>query len=168
LREDSPCIDAADALAIGAGKDVAGGPRRLDGDLDGNPILDMGAYEYGHVRLRIARAAPAPTLRATTSASAAGSVIDAPLSIETRGTAGLSVWLFAGVAEGETFLPRFGALFVDLAKPWVMVPWGNIPSTVQVALPPEMPAATIIVQELALDAARSAGNTSNPVLVELR
>ncbi len=49
LMPDSPCIDAGSvACAEGSdARDLAGSPRVADGDQDGAPVVDMGAYEYG-------------------------------------------------------------------------------------------------------------------------
>ncbi|UCC28726.1 MAG: IPTL-CTERM sorting domain-containing protein [Phycisphaerales bacterium] len=48
LRPGSPCIDVGDNNAIppGVTTDLDGNPRVLDGNDDGTPIVDMGAYEY--------------------------------------------------------------------------------------------------------------------------
>jgi uncharacterized repeat protein (TIGR01451 family) len=47
LQGDSPAIDAGDnaPLPTDVTTDLAGEPRRVDGDEDGNPVVDMGAYE---------------------------------------------------------------------------------------------------------------------------
>jgi len=48
LRENSPCIDAGNPnYSPGPNEtDLAGQPRLFDGDNDGVPTVDMGAYEY--------------------------------------------------------------------------------------------------------------------------
>jgi len=48
LLLDSPCIDAGDPNYIAGPNetDLDGNPRIVDGDGDGVPIVDMGAYEY--------------------------------------------------------------------------------------------------------------------------
>jgi hypothetical protein len=55
LTHGSPCIDSGNdaALPDELALDLAGRPRRLDGDADGVATVDMGALEFG---LRIARA----------------------------------------------------------------------------------------------------------------
>jgi len=45
LLPDSPCIDAGTNGAA-FGTDLEGNPRIVDGDDDGEPVVDMGAYEY--------------------------------------------------------------------------------------------------------------------------
>jgi hypothetical protein len=47
LQAGSPAIDAGDngAPRLPA-KDLAGNPRVVDGDVDGNAVIDMGAYEF--------------------------------------------------------------------------------------------------------------------------
>ncbi len=42
----SPCIDAGDNTATQALVDLDGNPRIVDGDGDGTPVVDMGAYEF--------------------------------------------------------------------------------------------------------------------------
>ena len=48
LTADSPCIDAGDPAYVPDPEDVDldGNPRLLDGDGDGTPCVDMGAYEF--------------------------------------------------------------------------------------------------------------------------
>jgi len=47
LMKGSPAIDAADPIALDPKrKDLAGAPRLADGDGDGKPLQDLGAYEY--------------------------------------------------------------------------------------------------------------------------
>ena len=44
---NSPCVDAGDNNSPGLAElDCAGLPRIVDGNLDGNSIVDMGAYEF--------------------------------------------------------------------------------------------------------------------------
>ena len=52
LSYDSPCIDAGDNSAPGLpATDLAGNRRLFDGDGDGSAIVDMGAYEFGSLKL---------------------------------------------------------------------------------------------------------------------
>jgi hypothetical protein len=47
LQATSPAIDAGDNSAPDLPKkDLAGKPRIVDGDGDGDTIIDMGAYEF--------------------------------------------------------------------------------------------------------------------------
>lgn len=56
VRTGSPAIDAADSSGLGlSGTDLAGSPRIQDGDGNGIPVLDIGAFE-----------APAPSLAVPT------------------------------------------------------------------------------------------------------
>ena len=47
LLPDSPCIDAGTNIVLDLPEyDADGNPRIVDGNYDGEPIIDMGAYEY--------------------------------------------------------------------------------------------------------------------------
>ena len=47
LQKPSPAIDAgSNTFAEGVTTDLDGEPRAVDGDTDGTPTVDMGAYEY--------------------------------------------------------------------------------------------------------------------------
>jgi len=47
LLPDSPCFDKGNNAAVsGVATDLDGNPRIVDGDLDGDSVVDMGAYEY--------------------------------------------------------------------------------------------------------------------------
>jgi hypothetical protein len=47
LAPTSPCIDAGNNAAVsGVATDLDGKARKTDGNLDGVPVVDMGAYEY--------------------------------------------------------------------------------------------------------------------------
>jgi len=47
LSENSPCIDAGNNSVVETNStDLDGNPRILDGDKDGNSVVDMGAYEF--------------------------------------------------------------------------------------------------------------------------
>jgi hypothetical protein len=49
LQTGSPCIDAGDNDAVTEATDINGDPRIIDGDNDGQAIVDMGAYEYTYI-----------------------------------------------------------------------------------------------------------------------
>lgn len=42
----SPCIDEGDNSVVTEATDLDGNPRIVDGDFDGTPTVDMGAYEH--------------------------------------------------------------------------------------------------------------------------
>jgi hypothetical protein len=150
LAPTSPCIDAGDASLVPGGKDVAQNPRLLDGDLDRSLIVDLGAHEFDHVHLAV-----------TGIATPGGT-----LTLDTSGTAGLPVLLLAGIGESELLVRPLGALFIDLAQAWLIVPWGTIPSSLDVDLDPSFPAPlTIFVQEVAYGV--HVGNLSNLVRIEV-
>jgi len=48
LKDTSPCIDRGNnsLLPSGVDKDLDGNQRVVDGDNDGTPVVDIGAYEY--------------------------------------------------------------------------------------------------------------------------
>jgi hypothetical protein len=50
LLQDSPCIDTGDNEVTNiVVQDFGGTPRSLDGDHDGQPIVDIGAFEFSHL-----------------------------------------------------------------------------------------------------------------------
>ena len=150
LLPDSPCIDTGDPTEVPPGVDLGGLPRILDGLLDGAMIDDMGAHEYGNVHLAVS-GDPIP---------------GGTLTFETTGAAGLDVVLFAGTAPGESLLRPYGSLFLSFASPWILIPWGTIPSTKNVTVPATVPPSTLVViQELAIDRTTGHGNFSNPAEV---
>ena len=46
LRAGSPAIDVGNNLSVTVGTDLDGNPRIVDGDGDGDDVVDMGAYEF--------------------------------------------------------------------------------------------------------------------------
>jgi hypothetical protein len=47
LESESPAVDSGDnAFVIDIPSDLDSAPRIIDGDMDGTPKVDMGAYEY--------------------------------------------------------------------------------------------------------------------------
>ncbi|MEW6746717.1 MAG: FG-GAP-like repeat-containing protein [Planctomycetota bacterium] len=153
LLHTSPCIDAGDPAHLPCEEtDSRQSPRLLDGDLDREVRVDMGACEFDNVRLAISGAGtPGGTL-----------------TFETTGTAGLPVRLFIALVPGSSCHPVFGAFFFDFASPWWVYPWGQIPSTVPVSIPPDTPTPVeLLFQELALAPPVMAGNTSNAVAIRI-
>jgi hypothetical protein len=152
LQSGSPCIDAGNPIAMPTGLDLWGGPRCLDGDLDGVMAVDMGAHEFGNVHLAV-----------TGGATPTGT-----LDIDVTGTLGLPVLLLAGFAPGEVCLSHYGPLFFDPLQPWSLWSLGTLPSSVSVPLGPSFPTPIEVVpQALALSPAVPAGNTSNPVTLRI-
>ena len=135
LQPTSPCIDSGDPLAAPGGLDIAGVPRVLDGNLDRAMVLDRGAREFDNVLLTV-----------TGPATPGGT-----LTFDTNGTSGLALLMIVGFAEKERTVRPFGGLFVDLAFPFVIVPWGTIPDSRQLSIDPTLPTpTTVMLQELAL------------------
>jgi len=146
LQASSPCVESGDSALPPAGKDVAANPRVLDADLDRTLRVDRGAREFNHVHLSLSgQATP-------------GGMI----TLETSGTPGLALFMVVGVGTGELLVPPFGSLFIDLSQSFLFLPWGTIPSCVNVTLDPSTPAPlTILLQEVAF--APPSGNLSNVV-----
>ena len=155
LTSTSPCIDTGDPTSAPTGLDLYGNPRFLDGDLDRNMRVDMGAHEFSNVQLAITgNATPGGTIRFITT-----------------GKAGLPFALILGTAPGETLVSPFGAFFMDLSAPWMIPVIDTIPPSqaYTVTLPSVMPTpVTVYCQDLAIDLATGGGNTSNPVEVVIR
>jgi hypothetical protein len=151
LTIGSPCIDSGDPAAAPGGLDLAGNPRLLDGDLDRVEVIDRGAHEFDHVRLAI-----------TGSATAGGTI-----QVVSTGTTGMTLLLVAGVGQAELAVPPYGSLFVDVAAPFVLIPWGTNPNTQLVTIPPTLPVpTTVMLQELGFSI--FGGNLSNFVPLEIQ
>jgi hypothetical protein len=146
LRATSPCIDAGDPADMDCGVDGKGNPRRLDGHLAGTWRVDIGCYEFDHVRLDV-----------TGQPSPGGTI-----TIDTTGTAGLPVALFVGTAPGDVCVFPYGPLFFDVTSPWRIFPWGHVPSTVSISIPSDVAVPQLVVlQEICYRGAQ--GNVSNAV-----
>ncbi len=147
----SPALDTGNPADQPVSADVTGNPRILDGDLDRAMILDMGAHELDHVHLMVSgNATPGGTI-----------------TLETSGTAGLAALLFIASAPGTFLLNPFGVGFFDLSSPWSVFPIGQVPSSINVMIPPTFPVpTTVFLQDLAI-APGSAGNFSNSQVVTI-
>ena len=111
LTGASPCVDAGAPGLAPPDTELGGNPRRLDGDLDGVIVVDIGAYEFNNVHV-----------------SVTGSVAPTELlTIEVGGTAGLEGLVVVGTDRGATAIPGLGALFVSLSSPWDPRPGGGDP-----------------------------------------
>ncbi len=144
LQISSPCIDAGDATLRTCDQDLAGVPRVLDGRLSGSQRVDIGALEFGNMEVEVSG-----DLRP-----------GGYLVVDVSGTSGLPAWMFVGATPGQ-LCSRYGALYIDLSTPWILLPWGTIPSKVQIPIPPSIPTPVqFLMQGLALGAS-SGGNTSN-------
>jgi predicted outer membrane repeat protein len=157
LASGSPCIDAGEPDLRPATKDLAERPRWLDGDLDGTSRIDMGAMEHGNIALGVA----------------GSSTPGGTLTLVTRGSPGLEVFLFVAAARGSTLLAPYGALFIDLAQPWLVFPLVVIPPGGSVSLdltvPLDVPTpTTLVLQELGIEPLTTAGNLSSETVIEIR
>ncbi|HET6164453.1 MAG TPA: hypothetical protein VFG37_12350 [Planctomycetota bacterium] len=149
LAATSPAIDAGDAArSDDLLRDLAGTPRILDGDLDRTRIVDLGPFEFSHVRLAVT-GTPTP---------------GGALTVTATGTAGMTAILCVGADEGALLHPKFGALFVDLST-LLLFPLGTLPvAPLNGTIPPSTPLGTTIALQL-LALSGGAGNFSNPVIL---
>jgi hypothetical protein len=152
LQSTSPCLDTGNPNDLPAGHDAAGHPRLLDGNLDRVMVLDMGAFEFDHVNLGI-----------TGSPTPGGTLV-----FDTEGSAGLPVLMFIGAVENERSVPPYGSLFIDLASPFLLVPWSTIPSTQYFQVPASFPVPlTLFFQEFAFGVSARTGNFGNEVRITI-
>lgn len=125
LAPGSPAIEAGDPVNGGVGSngpDAAGAPRFTDGNLDGVRRVDAGAYEFTNVRLAVTGIAK-PGL---------------PITVATSGTAGLSTLLTIGF-DGQVELPPHGTLFLNVSFPWLLLPYGVVPTSAPLPIPVGLP-----------------------------
>ncbi|MEW6742837.1 MAG: right-handed parallel beta-helix repeat-containing protein [Planctomycetota bacterium] len=158
LKAVSPCVDAGDpAHAPCLDVDRLGGSRLLDGRLDREMRVDMGAHELGNIHLEVSGSAtPGGWLTFTTS-----------------GTPGLTVFLYVGTQEGASCWPPYGVLRFDIGAPWTASYWGDIPAPgtydVVVLLPSDLPTPLrLVLQEVGLELGTPAGNTSRAIALTIR
>ncbi|HEX6812769.1 MAG TPA: right-handed parallel beta-helix repeat-containing protein [Planctomycetota bacterium] len=149
LLATSPCLDRADPVATSVGRDLAGVPRWLDGNLDGSLRIDCGAHEFTLVRLMVTVAPTSPT--------------QAHVTFDFAGTAGLPALLALGVAGPGFVLPPFGGVFFDLTIPIVVIGLPPLPSSHAVTAARSGSDWTAQAVALAVGGA----TTSNPVTFRL-
>jgi predicted outer membrane repeat protein len=151
LQKGSPCVDQGDPGLLISGRDLAGSPRQLDGDLSGKATGDMGAYEFGNVHLEVSGSfTPGGTFTVTST-----------------GDQSLHLLLFVGTEPGEARLTPYGPVFFSFASPWLWLPvsWFGQFLTIPTWVVGPVP---IVMQELAYDRGAIRGNTSNAVAVTIQ
>src|SRR5262249_40479500 len=118
--------------------------------LDRAPVLDLGAYEFTHVR-----------------ASWSGSATPGGLvTIALDGDLVLPTVMIVGVGETTLRFAPHGWLFVDLASFFVLVTWPSAPSSVDVDVPADFPVPlSIFLQAFAFQG--RAGNLSNSLEIDV-
>jgi hypothetical protein len=153
LAPDSPCIDAGDPEALVTGVDSEGMPRLLDGNLDGTPVLDMGASEFANVEVDV-----------IPDAVKKGEVVQ----VVVDGEAGLLGMLFVAAQRGSLPYPPFGELLFDPLAGWVRIELGRLPSGIASTVPADLAfTGDLILQCLVIDPATGFGNLSNAVTLEV-
>ncbi len=149
LRPTSPLIDAG-AYGPGTTFDVNGRSRLLDGTLDGELRVDIGAHEHTHVVLRtVNRVAPGSTL-----------------TLDVRADALLDVTLLASPAGGSLFDWTYGAVLLDLPSLIIFEPLGG-QRTVSYDIPLGIEPMAMHFQLFAGIEGRDIGNGSNAVVVAI-
>lgn len=142
----SPCVDAGDPQAFDPfGLDPDGIPWPLDGDWDGNLVVDIGAFELGHVALEV-EGTPA---------------LGAPLTFRARGTAGLTTFILVGRNGYPEHVPPFGTLHLRLDR-IVVAAVGTLPLTTTWTIPSTSPDHWIYTaQAIVRGPVPGTGNVSN-------
>lgn len=147
LQATSPCVDMGVPTARPIGQDLGGHPRLLDGDLDGAMRVDMGAHEFGHVRLTMTTPLPNRVV------------------LVFSGTAGLPVLLGIGSPSATGFmLAPLGELYLNPAQPMLIVAVGSLPQTLSLAY--QSGTHELAVQAVALGG--KGGTLSNPQFLSVR
>ncbi len=148
LRADSPCIDTGvPGSSFDSFQDFYGNSRVLDGDVNDINTADVGAHEYSNVTLDY------------TGTPVAGS----PITLVIDGTPGLTTYLSLGVgSDSGVFFPRFGYLFADLTKFWILFPVASAPTSFPMKIPGALGGGgTLFLQAVSFNAVT--GNLSNPI-----
>jgi len=152
LTASSICVDNGDPVDAPSGFDLSNFPRLLDGKLNFFRRVDMGAYEFGHIEQTV------------TGVVSPGNTINLNLT----GTAGMTTYVFLGVATLELSFKTFGPLTVDVSQPSIIFNWLPLPSSVPLAIPVDFPVGIpVYAQSLGLDGVTSfdPGNMSNPLTI---
>jgi predicted outer membrane repeat protein len=150
LQPGSPCIDTGDPQSQLGGKDIAGFPRVLNGVFDRRTAIDMGAYEFSHIRL-------------TASFTQAGGDLQVNLSIQ--GQPGLFVTLYEGYLPGETPFPPYGTFFFDYGHHAFIVAVTSIPDVKQFRYANTPGVGPVYLQAIGYDPVSGWGNVSNAIEV---
>jgi len=144
LAATSPCVDAGDPGDLDCGPGFLDEPRRLDGLLNGSRIVDMGAREFGNIRLGLTVDPVTPSI-----------------TIDASGTPGLSVLLFASLGRGQ-LCTRYGVFLLETGPGLFLFPLGTVPNTVVVYPQPQ----ALLIEthwQLLGQGPASTGNFSNRV-----
>ena len=153
LSAGSPCVDAGSPASVPSGVDAIGTPRHLDGNLDFDVRIDLGAYEHTKVRMTpLEPALPGDSIL-----------------LEATGDGGLLAVCAIGTSTGELFLTPWGML---LLGPTLLLPIATVPS-LPLALPvvvddPYTGPPTLWFQTIAIDPGTGAGNFSNRIALEIQ
>lgn len=154
LLSGSPCIDTGDASDLPSGLDGAGFPRLMDGNLDGVPVVDRGAFEWSQLEIALGG-----------NFTPGGQAV---LTV-TRHAAFAQTWLFVGLGYSEQLLPKAGGgLWVDLNAPHVIWDDPGSPAPVIINVSPGLPVPQEFVLQVGAQVTNSpasAVNLSNPLRV---
>ena len=134
----SPLIDTGQNLTTLAQVDFSGMSRRLDGDLNGSAVVDIGPREFSPNRIEVT-GTPAPGQQIT-------------LTITSK-LPNLPTIMGVGLAPAATgvYLEPWGYFFLDASKPVLYTAWGATGSSTGLTVPSNWPAGTTIaLQNLAI------------------
>jgi Right handed beta helix region len=134
----SPMIDSGQNLSTLAQVDFSGMSRRLDGDLNGSVVVDIGPREFSPNRIEMT-GTPKPGQKIT-------------LTLTTRLKA-IPTIMGIGLAPAATgiFLDPWGYYFLDASKPVIYTAWGMTGSSTVLTIPSSWTVGmTIALQNLAV------------------